>query len=275
MPSRKQLKGRGGCQAAPPFFFPTWMLLAALTMLAWSISTTSLAADQSSQGFRLAGTVAVGSGYLAFLEVPGGTRYWFAKATLLARRRSSKSAIVRLTCGSRAAASSSRSKGAGKPAPSGGRSDDVVKSQSDEGHVVRREVGGRTDAAGIERGRSGQGGTCARHVARRLLVTQRFAPVINLPPNSSIVAINGHAVSSEEGAVREVTKALAAGGAVTMNLKTPAGMERVYLLPAPAESASNDSLRAAATASSGGPVRTRLSARLFAVVPHCAHGARG
>jgi hypothetical protein len=69
-------------------------------------------------------------------------------------------------------------------------------------------------------------------------VTQRFAPVINLPPNSSIVAINGNAVTSEDGAVREVTKALSTGSAVTMNLKTPAGMERVYLLPAPAEPSS-------------------------------------
>jgi hypothetical protein len=68
-------------------------------------------------------------------------------------------------------------------------------------------------------------------------VTQRFAPVINLPQNSEIVAVNGHAVTSEDGAVKEVMKGLTGGVPVTMNLKTPAGIERVYLMPQAPESA--------------------------------------
>ena len=237
MPSRKQLKGRGGCQAAPPFFFPTWMLLAALTMLAWSISTTALAAEQSSQGYRLAGTVAVGSGYMAFLELPGGGQVLVRKGDVAGKAQvldvRDRAIDLRLPSGR----IELTLEGAGKPAPSNARSDDVVTSQSDEGHVVRREVAPEPMQNELSRSAPDKAGH-APGTSATAAVTQRFAPVINLPPNSSIVAINGHAVSSEEGAVREVTKALAAGSAVTMNLKTPAGMERVYLLPAASEPAS-------------------------------------
>lgn len=237
MPDRKQLQGRRGCQAAPPFFFAARILLATLVIIAWSIPTMSHAAAQSGQGYRLAGTVAVGSGYLAFLEVPGGTQVLVRKGdvagaaqVLEVRDRAIDlklpSGRIELTL-----------EGAGGPAPSSARSDNVVKSQSDEGHVVRREVAVEPMQRELSAGAPAKPGRAPGTTATAA-VTQRFAPVINLPPNSSIVAINGHAVTSEDGAVREVTKALATGAAVTMNLKTPAGMERVYLLPAPAEPAS-------------------------------------
>jgi hypothetical protein len=213
------------------------MPLFVLTMLAWSVSTDAIGATQSSQGYRLAGTVAVGSGYLAFLEVPAGGQVLVRKGDVAGKAQVLEvrdraidlklpSGRIELTL-----------EGAGKPAPSGARSDDVVKSQSDEGHVVRREVAVEPMGKELSEGAPDNAGRAPGTTATAA-VTQRFAPVINLPPNSSIVAINGHAVTSEDGAVREVTKALATGSAVTMNLKTPAGMERVYLLPAPAEPAS-------------------------------------
>jgi hypothetical protein len=210
------------------------ILLAALSVVVWSIPTTSYAAAQSGQGYRLAGTVAVGGGYLAFLEVPGGTQVLVRKGDVAGAAQVldvRDRAIDLKLPGGRIELTLEATD---KPAQSGARSDNVVTSQSDEGHVVRREVAVEPMKRELSEGGPDKAGRAPGTTASAA-VTQRFAPVINLPPNSSIVAINGHAVTSEDGAVREVTKALAMGAAVTMNLKTPAGLERVYLLPAPAE----------------------------------------
>ena len=114
----------------------------------------------------------------------------------------------------------------------GNYSHEVVVSQSSEDNFLRREVAVepfRKAAADGDHTASGA----------PMALGQRIAPVLDLPVRSRVLAVDGHAVTSSDTAVREISAALAAGVTVTLNLETPVGFRRVYLAPQQTESSPN------------------------------------
>jgi hypothetical protein len=72
----------------------------------------------------------------------------------------------------------------------------------------------------------------AKSSARSALVAaQRIAAVLDLPKNSTVVRVEGQPVSSADQAIHELQSAIASSaGAVTLDLQTPTGPGRVYLM---------------------------------------------
>ena len=64
------------------------------------------------------------------------------------------------------------------------------------------------------------------------MVTQRFAPLLDLPADARVVAVNETQVTSASAAISTVEDTLAKGMPARLNLETPEGMKRVYLMPA-------------------------------------------
>ena len=63
-------------------------------------------------------------------------------------------------------------------------------------------------------------------------MTQRFAPLLDLPPHARVVEVNETRITSASAAIAVVEDTLAQGMPARLNLQTPGGMKRVYLMPA-------------------------------------------
>jgi hypothetical protein len=190
-------------------------------------SGPATAATDAAQGYRLAGTVAVGNDFLAFLEVPGGGQVLVRNGDTVGKARVAAirdRAIDLVVPGGRIELAL---EGSGKPtAAVPGR--DVVTRQSSEGHILQREVD--VDALGQSmKGASPSPSPSRGDVGAAL--ARRFAPILNLPAQARVVSVNGHEVASADAAVREVERTLEGGGIIYMNLDTPNGFQRVYLTP--------------------------------------------
>jgi len=59
----------------------------------------------------------------------------------------------------------------------------------------------------------------------------RLAPILNLPPNSRVVAVNEQPVKSAEQAVKTIQQTLDQGMPPRLNLVNDGGEFRVYLKP--------------------------------------------
>ncbi|MCM2312274.1 MAG: hypothetical protein NDI84_12815 [Steroidobacteraceae bacterium] len=186
-------------------------------------SGQATAATDAAQGYRLAGTVAVGSDFLAFLEVPGGGQVLVRNGDTVGKARVAAirdRAIDLVVPGGRIELAL---EGTGKPAAAV-PGHDVVTRQSSVDHVLQREVD--VDALG----QSMRGATPARGDPGTALAG-RFTPILNLPAQARVVSVNGRDVASADAAVREVERTLEGGGIIYMNLDTPNGFQRVYLTP--------------------------------------------
>jgi hypothetical protein len=206
----------------PPLFLRGWWicLLAVCFVLQ---SDPVAAASDSAQGYRLAGTVAVGSDFLAFLEVPGSGQVLVRIGDTVGKARVAAIRDRAIELDLPAGRIELALEGSGKPAVSV-PSHDVVTRQSSESHILQREV----DTAAL--GQSMKDSTPARGDAGTALA-RRFAPILNLPAQARVVSVNGHEVASADAAVREVERTLQGGGIIYMNLDTPNGFQRVYLTP--------------------------------------------
>jgi hypothetical protein len=63
-------------------------------------------------------------------------------------------------------------------------------------------------------------------------VTQRFAPLLDLPADARVVEVNETRITSASTAIAAVESTLAQGMPARLNLQTPDGFKRVYLMPA-------------------------------------------
>jgi hypothetical protein len=182
------------------------------------------AATQAAQGYRLAGTVAVGSDYIAFLEVPEGGQVLVRAGSVVKGVKivsvSAQSLKIALATG----VVELSLEGTGKPAPT--VPSVAVKHVSDDNvsHVYVREVVPEQlwRAVGQPAGNS--------KVAADSGV-QRVAAVLDLPPGSRIVRVHGQPVSSADEAMRRLQEAFAnpGGGGSVIDVQTPTGPGRVYL----------------------------------------------
>jgi hypothetical protein len=185
-------------------------------------------------GYRLAGIMKVGADHIGFLELPQGGQVLVREGTTVNGGRivEFSDRVLRIAFPDRVVELVVDGSGAG-PAPR--EPDAIVIEQHRAGEVaVVRQVavealtealsGEATTnaAASIQAVRGGDPGN---EIARR------FAPLLDLPANSRVLAVNEQPVRSAEAAIAEVERTLAEGGIARLNLGGVPGMQRVYLMP--------------------------------------------
>lgn len=191
-------------------------------ILAWP-GPASLASSAAAQGYRLAGTMSVATDFLAFLETPGNVQVLVRRGDVVGKAlvRDIRDREIDLAVAGGVLTLSLD--GSDRPIV-GNSSHEVVVNQSSEDNFLRREVAVEPFGKAVANaGRTASGAPTA--------LGQRIAPVLDLPLRSRVLAVDGHAVTSSDAAVREISAALAAGVTVTLNLETPVGFRRVYLAP--------------------------------------------
>ena len=214
---------------------PSHRLLPCLVLLLLSSVAVVVAAPLAHKGYRLAGVMVAGDSYLGFLELPQGGQVLVRLGSIVegggkvvafdaqSLRIRFPDRVVELAL-----------EGSGKP-PAVAPADSVVVSGDEQGHVIRREVdvGGLQHelleaerAATAPRTRSGGPASDPQRT-----VTQRFAPLFDLPADARVVAVNETQVASANAAISTVESTLAKGMPARLNLETPEGMKRVYLMP--------------------------------------------
>lgn len=215
----------------PPFLAAA--LASAILALA-SLATASGAA--TGNGYRLAGTLAVGHEFLAFIEHPEGGQVLVREgAVLRSGVRVTHVDAERVTLSFPGATLDLWLDDSGRPA-STPASAGVVQQSSDQGHVHVRHV----DPAGLRASLATPrpGGPTTLPSDGRLdagtELARRFAPVLDLPAGARVVAVNERPVRTADGAIALINTELARNTAVRLNLASPAGAPpgRVYLLPA-------------------------------------------
>jgi hypothetical protein len=185
--------------------------------------------------YRLAGLVAVDRDYLGFLELPDGQQVLVRRGTVLddgGRVERLGAEGLRIAWPDRVLELALQQSGAPRVVPAGLLG--AVQSKSDQDHVLVRNV----DAERLDQAlatpsgaRTPPGATPSAQLA------QRLAPVLDLPPDARVLAINEIPVRSAEQALAIVQQSLATNGVVRLNLapQQPGAVQRrVYVMAAPA-----------------------------------------
>ena len=228
----------GGASASPAFSLCSSMqraLLACLALVLLGTMPEASGAPSAQRGYRLAGVMVAGDGYLGFLELPQGDQCWCdSAASSMAARSCSSMRFTTHPVSRRHDRTHARGQWQ-TPAAAAAPREVVVASES-QGHVLRREVDvGELHSALGEANRvasSPAAGTSRPALSAQQVVTQRFQPLLDLPPDARVVAVNETKVISASAAISAVEETLAKGMPARLNLQTPQGMKRVYLMPA-------------------------------------------
>jgi hypothetical protein len=206
-------------------------LVLALTLAA--LPSAALLAG-TADGYRLAGIIAVGDDYLGLLELPGGEQVLVRRGTTL----EGGSRVVRLDSSELHLVLRDRvlvlalDRSSGAPVVPAGLG--VVQEQMDDGHVMIRRVDPGAFAASAAKP-AASGRPSAGHEPRALdpatEAGRRLAPILNLPPDSRLVAVNEQPVRNAERAIALIEQSFAAGVSPRLNITGAAGETRVYLSP--------------------------------------------
>jgi hypothetical protein len=208
-------------------------------LLACAISILLLpfvALGTESGGYRLAGIVAAGSDYLAILELPDGRQQLVRTGTAVdggGRVAKIDAHSLRLQISGRTLNLALDGSGEAPVVPAGLG---VVQEQSEfDNEMIRRvdadafsdAVGRANNAAAPAAGAPtpGKRSDAAAEAGRRL------APVLNLPPDSRVTAVNELPVHSAEQAIRLIEDSLQAGVSPRLNIEHAGGASRVYMSP--------------------------------------------
>jgi hypothetical protein len=224
--------GRVVFMGLPPFSLLARTLVAALVVAASLTPELPLAnaAAPADGGYRLAGTVAVGSDYLAFLQVPDGGQVLVRKGSVVngVKVVSVTSDAIRIALPSGVMELSLE--GSGKPQGATPSAAIIEASNDDKNRVYNREVS--ADQLSRELAVPAGGAAAKSSSASGLVAAQRIAAVLDLPAGSKVLRVHEEPVSSAEGAISQLQKAFASqsGGVVTLDVQTPTGPGRVYLM---------------------------------------------
>ena len=211
--------------------------LACLGLLLLGVLSVAQGAAAKQSGYRLAGVMAAGDSYLGFLELPDGGQLLVRLGSPVnggqVVRFDARSLRIRFPDG----IVELSLEGSGKPAPvAAPASRDVVVSGEEQGHVIRREVDVGELQAGLDdadrAARSAAPRTSGPAPSAQQAVTQRIAPLVDLPADARVVAVNETRIRSADAALKLVETTLGQGMPVRLNLETPSGVKRVYLMPA-------------------------------------------
>jgi hypothetical protein len=230
----------GGAAASPAFSLPNAMthrVLACLGLLLLGVLSVAQGAVAKQSGYRLAGVLAAGDSYLGFLELPDGDQMLVRLGSPVnggqVVRFDARSLIIRFPDGVVVLSL----EGSRNPAPVAiPASQNVVVSGDEQGHVIRREVDVDELQAGLEDAdrvaRSAAPRTSGAAPSAQQAVTKRIAPLLDLPADARVIAVNETRIRSADAALKLVETTLAQGMPARLNLETPSGMKRVYLMPA-------------------------------------------
>ncbi|MCM2310288.1 MAG: hypothetical protein NDI84_02695 [Steroidobacteraceae bacterium] len=214
-----------------PFVTAAASLVAVLALTLVPFATVRA---EVANGYRLAGIVAVGRDYLGFLELPGGEQVLVRQGSVV--KGGGRVLLLdaeRLRIGLPSGVIELALEGSGRavsvPA-SAATVDGVEPVPNQELTLIRRvdleRLGGQLRATP----KAPDG-----HSTPSTETALRLAPILDLPPNSKVVAVNDRPVTSADAAIAGLERSLANNIAPTLTLADAKGGPgtRVYLLTQP------------------------------------------
>jgi hypothetical protein len=198
-------------------------------MLAWLMHSTAAyaALPDEAAGYRLAGTLAVGQDYIAFLAVPQGGQVLVRPGSVVngvqvvlitahEARLTFPSGTVELLLD-----------GTNRPASPVKSSAVIARTDDSRNRVYDRQVSGEQITRELAPAVTGEQGDVP---GRTMVAAQRIADVLDLPPGSSVLRVGPQPVTSAVAAVDQIRKAFESQAPVViLDVKTPKGPGRVYL----------------------------------------------
>jgi hypothetical protein len=190
----------------------------------------AVAAQHPAQGYRLAGTLAVGQNFIAFLEVPDGGQVLVRAGSEVAGARVLEVTATGLRLGLASGVVELALEGTGKPPVVPSSAGVTAAKDDDKNRVYTREVS--DDQLSRELAApAGKSSTTPSAARSNLVAAQRIAAVLDLPANSKVLLVQGRPVSSADAAIKELQASFDSdAGVVTLDLQTPDGPGRVYLM---------------------------------------------
>ena len=179
------------------------------------------------KGYRLAGTLAVGNDYLAFVEVPQGGQVLVRSGSVVngvkvlavtahEARLSFPAGVVELLLD-----------GTNRPIAPAASSAVLSKTDDVRNRVYNREISEEqvSRELAVTTGTKG-----APAPGGGLVAAQRIAAVLDLPPGSQVLRVGPKPVTSAQSAIEQIDLAFeSTAPVVILDIKTPKGPGRVYL----------------------------------------------
>jgi len=203
-----------------------------VVVLAVMLASSAIARDAGAAGYRLAGIVAVGSDYLGFLELPDGEQVLVRQGSVI---EGGGHVLLldagRLRIGLPSGVIELALEGSGRPVTvrESVASVDDDESAPNQDLTLIRQVDRRHLGAQLRKTPRTQDVNSTPSVETAL----RLAPILDLPANSRVVAVNDRAVTSADGAIAGLERSLGNNTAPTLTLADANGGPgtRIYLLP--------------------------------------------
>jgi hypothetical protein len=184
--------------------------------------------QDEAKGYRLAGTLAVGQDFIAFIAVPQGGQVLVRAGSVVNGVQ-----VVAVTAHEARLAFPSGTvelllDGTNRPAVPVKSSAVLAGTDDARNRVYDRKVSSEqvsrelTPAATGSRGEAPPGGN--------LVAAQRIASVLDLPAGSKVLKVGPSPVTSADGAIQQIEQAFSSTAPVViLDIQTPAGPGRVYL----------------------------------------------
>lgn len=219
----------------------TQRLFQLVAFIAWTVAglgcSSSASADSESQGYRLAGILAVGHDYVAILELPDGGQMLVREGSELADGGGRVSRVgpdgLVLSLGSLELELSLDDSGRISALSTGLG---VITEQSDQENVFVRQVDPHRLSDSLESSAKKLGSESPSRKGNALNagteLAIRLAPILNLPRNSRVIAVNEEPVGSVDKALTLIDQQLAENTVVRLNLEAAGGdiETRVYIM---------------------------------------------
>ncbi len=210
------------------------MLRALVLALTLAVLSSAALLAGPADGYRLAGIIAVGDDYLGLLELPGGEQVLVRRGAVIdggGRIEFLDADELRLVLPHLVLVLAlDRSPGA--PVVPVGLG--VVQEQVDDGHVMVRRVDPQAFSASVARSSPTDQptpGPKPRATDPTIEAGRRLAPILNLPLDSRLVAVNEQPVRTAERAIALIERSLADGVSPRLNIAAAGGETRVYMSP--------------------------------------------
>lgn len=204
-------------------------------VLAVALLSSVAALGAATNGYRLAGIVAVGHDYLGFLEMPDGTQMLVRQGSVIASGvRVLLLDAQRLRIGLPDGVIELVLEGSGKPAATAvaavratPAASAEVRPAPDQDHLIFRKA----DPSRLSDAMGPAANADDRRTHASIETARRLAPILDLPPNSTVVAVNDRPVTSADAAIALIERRLASNLVATLNLGSSNGgpATRVYV----------------------------------------------
>jgi len=187
------------------------------------------ASQDEAAAYRLAGTLAVGKDFIAFLEVPQGGQVLVRAGSVVGNARVLTITASSLKIALRSGVVELSLDGTAHPVSATPSASVVARSDDTRNRIYQRQIDDEQvsrDLASALAERQAAGSKSSNLVA-----AQRIAAVLDLPAGSKVLRVQGRDVSSADAVIKQLEASFATiVPVVTMDLQTPNGPGRVYLM---------------------------------------------